>query len=108
MRLTLLADRRSCACSRSVPKVLLSPEQAERLKTIAERQRRSVGAVIRGAIGADHVPPQRTKQEIIEHLFSLDAPVDDWEVMKEQILAGALGEHWHPGWKPNLYPRAHA
>jgi PHD/YefM family antitoxin component YafN of YafNO toxin-antitoxin module len=88
--------------------VLLSPEQAERLMTIAERQRRSVGAVIREVIDADHVPPQPTKQGIIEHLVSLCAPVDDWEVMKEQALEGALGEHWHPGWKPNLYPRAHA
>lgn len=85
--------------------VLLSPEQAERLRRIAERQGRSVGAVIRDAIDAFHVPPQRSKQEIIEHLFSLNAPVDDWEVMKEQILAGALGEYWEPGWKPSLYPR---
>lgn len=87
--------------------VLLSPDQAERLKAIAERQGRSVGAVIRDAIDAYHVPPQRTKREIIEHLFSLDAPVDDWEIMKEQILAGALGEHWHPGWEPSLSPRTH-
>lgn len=85
--------------------VLLSPEQAERLKGIAERQGRSVGAVIRDAIDAYHVRPQRSKQEILDSLFSLDAPVDDWQVMKEQILAGALGEYWHPGWKPSLYPR---
>lgn len=84
--------------------VLLSPEQAERLKAIAERQGRSVGAVIRDAIDAYHAPPARSKKEILESLFSLNAPVDDWEVMKEQIQAGSVGEYWEPGWKPSLYP----
>jgi predicted DNA-binding protein len=72
--------------------VLLSPEQAARLKRIAAREGRSVGAVIREAIDAYQMPQARSKREALEHLFSLRAPVADWDVMKAEILAGALGE----------------
>lgn len=85
--------------------VLLSPEQAARVKDIADRQGRSVGAVIRDAIDSYHAPTQRSRDEAFEELLSMNAPVDDWEVMKEQILAGSLGEQWYPGWTPSLYPR---
>ncbi|MBX3029201.1 MAG: CopG family transcriptional regulator [Chloroflexi bacterium] len=85
--------------------VLLSPEQAARVKDIADRQGRSVGAVIRDAIDAYHAPTQRSRREAFEDLLSMREPVDDWDVMKEQILAGSLGEQWHPGWTPGPYAR---
>jgi hypothetical protein len=38
----------------------------------------------------------------MERLLSLEAePVDDWEVMKAQILAGALGLRWDEGPDPS-------
>ncbi len=56
--------------------VLLPPEQAERLTAIAERQGRPVGTVIRDAIDAYHLPPQRTKQETIEEAIDTIVTTD--------------------------------
>ncbi len=72
--------------------VLLSPEQLERLKRLARRDGRSVGAVIRDAVDAFTVGSVDRRLTAIEHLFTLEAPVDDWEVMKAEILRGAIGE----------------
>ncbi len=72
--------------------VLLSPEQLERLKRLARRDGRSVGAVIRDAVDAFTVGSTDRRLTAIEHLFTLEAPVDDWEVMKAEILRGAIGE----------------
>jgi hypothetical protein len=84
--------------------VLLSPEQARRLKRRARQERRSVGAVIRDAVDA-YTGPVATDDErraAMERLLSLEAePVDDWEVMKAQILAGALGLRWDEGPDPS-------
>ncbi len=71
--------------------VLLSPEQLERLKRLARRDGRSVGAVIRDAVDA-YTLHTSDRHAAIERLLSLEAPVDDWEVMKAEILRGALGE----------------
>jgi len=65
--------------------VLLSPEQLERVKRIARREGMSVGAVIREAVDAFTWTPLDRRRAAIEHMMSLDAPVDDWEVMKAQI-----------------------
>ncbi|MGH8932701.1 MAG: ribbon-helix-helix protein, CopG family [Egibacteraceae bacterium] len=69
--------------------VLLTPEQRERLERIASRRGVSVGSVIREAIDAYTAPRRRTRSQALEALFSLEAPVDDWEVMKGQIARGA-------------------
>jgi predicted transcriptional regulator len=77
--------------------VLLSPEQLSRVKRIARRERRSVGAIIREAVDAYMEKPaiDDARRAAIERLLALEpAPVDDWEVMKAQILAGSLGEYW--------------
>ena len=77
--------------------VLLSPEQLRRVKRLARQQRRSVGAVIREAVDSYTLPSQEgdARRAAIERLLALEAaPVDDWEVMKAQILAGSLGQYW--------------
>ena len=71
--------------------VLLAPEQLARLKRIAERDGRSVGSVIREAVDSfvDAEPDRR--QRALARLLAMDAPVDDWEVMKAQIMKSQLG-----------------
>jgi predicted DNA-binding protein len=71
--------------------VLLSPEQVDRLKRLARRDGRSLGAVIRDAVDA-YTLGTADRHAAIERLLSLEAPVDDWSVMKEEILRGAIGE----------------
>ncbi len=73
--------------------VLLSPEQLARLKRIAARDGRSVGSVIREAVDSFVEAEPDRRQRALERLFALNAPVDDWEVMKAQILESQLG-HW--------------
>lgn len=72
--------------------VLLSPEQVARLKRIAARDGRSVGAVIREAVDSFVEAEPNRRQQAAQALLSMNAPVDDWEVMKAQILASQLGE----------------
>lgn len=71
--------------------VLLSPEQVVRLRRLARGSRRSVGAVIRDAIDAYTGVPGDERQAALERLMRLEAPVDGWESMKAQILAGGGG-----------------
>ena len=71
--------------------VLLSPGQVDRLKRLARREGRSLGAVIRDAIDA-YTLGTADRHAAIEHLLSMEAPVDDWEVMKADILRGAIGK----------------
>ena len=72
--------------------VLLSPEQVARLKRIASREGRSVGSVIREAVDSFVETEPDRRQRAYERLISLNAPVDDWEVMKAQILKSQLGD----------------
>ena len=71
--------------------VLLSPQQVDKLKRIAAREGRSVGAVIRDAVDSYVDPGADTRRRAVDHLLSLDAPVDDWDVMKQQIMQSQLG-----------------
>jgi predicted DNA-binding protein len=72
--------------------VLLSPEQLARVKRIAARDGRSVGSVIREAVDSfvDQGPDSR--RAAARAINSMNAPVDDWEVMKAQILRSQLGD----------------
>jgi hypothetical protein len=72
--------------------VLLSPEQLARLKGIAAREGRSVGAVIRDAIDSFVVGGPDARERAFQSIASMNAPVEDWEVMKEQILKSQLGD----------------
>ncbi|MEO7119405.1 MAG: CopG family transcriptional regulator [Candidatus Limnocylindrales bacterium] len=72
--------------------VLLTPEQVERLKRRAARDGRSVGAVIREAIDAFVAAEPDSRQRALASMFSTDAPVADWDVMKAEILRSQLGD----------------
>lgn len=72
--------------------VLLSPEQVSRLKRIAVREGRSVGAVIRDAVDSYVDPGGDSRHDAILTLLAMNAPVDDWDVMKDQILRSQLGD----------------
>jgi predicted DNA-binding protein len=72
--------------------VLLSPQQVEKLKRIAAREGRSIGAVIRDAVDGYIEPGVESRRRAIEEMLSLNAPVDDWDVMKAQIMRSQLGD----------------
>lgn len=72
--------------------VLLSPGQVDKLKRIAARDGRSVGAVIRDAVDTYIDPGVDARRRAFEEMKTVNAPVDDWEVMKAQILKSQLGD----------------
>lgn len=72
--------------------VLLSPEQLARLKRIAARDGRSVGSVIREAVDSFVEQRPDSRAAAARAINSMNAPVDDWEVMKAQILRSQLGD----------------
>jgi hypothetical protein len=50
-----------------------------------------MGAVIRDAIDAYTLPRARPREEALRSLIALEAPVDDWDRMKLEIVRGASG-----------------
>ena len=72
--------------------VLLTPAQRARLERIATREGRSLGAVIRDAIDAYTLPRARPRDEALQSLMALGAPVDDWARMKSEIAQGTSGD----------------
>ncbi len=72
--------------------VLLTPAQLARLKRIAERDGRSVGSVIREAVDSFVEAEPDKRQRALKRLLAMNAPVDDWEVMKAEILKSQLGD----------------
>jgi hypothetical protein len=71
--------------------VLLSPDQVARLKRIAAHDGRSVGSVIREAVDSFVEAEPDRRQRALKRLLAMNAPVDDWEVMKAQIMKSQLG-----------------
>ena len=77
--------------------VLLSKRQLASVKQRARREKKSVGAVIRDAVDSYLATPTDDERlAALERLAAINAPVDDWPVMKNQILRGALGEYGEP------------
>jgi ribbon-helix-helix CopG family protein len=72
--------------------VLLSPDQVAKLKRIAAREGRSVGAVIRDAVDSYVDPGDDARHRAAQAIIAMNLPVDDWEVMKAQILRSQLGD----------------
>lgn len=66
--------------------VLLTKAQRAKVERLAQASSRSIGAVIREAIDAlGHQPPPKQRQQALTQLFSLQAPVDDWDVLEREI-----------------------
>jgi predicted DNA-binding protein len=72
--------------------VLLSPAQVAKLKRIAQREGRSVGAVIRDAVESYVDPGDDARHRAAQAIISMNLPVDDWEVMKAEILRSQIGD----------------
>jgi hypothetical protein len=72
--------------------VLLSPEQLARLKRIAAKDGRSVGSVIREAVDSFVEAAPDSRDRALQSIMSMNAPVEDWDVMKAQILQSQLGD----------------
>jgi len=72
--------------------VLLSPEQLARLKRIAARDGKSVGAVMRDAIDAFIERGPDSRRAAAQAINTMNVPAEDWEVMKAQIMRSQLGE----------------
>jgi hypothetical protein len=72
--------------------VLLSPAQLARLKRIAARDGKSVGSVMREAIDAFVDRGLDSRQAAARVINSMNEPVEDWEVMKAEILRSQLGD----------------
>jgi hypothetical protein len=69
--------------------VLVSSTQRKRLEQLSAERGLSVGGLIRQAIDVHIGSAGRTPSAALGALLALDAPVDDWDVMKAEIEAGA-------------------
>jgi ribbon-helix-helix CopG family protein len=72
--------------------VLLSPQQVGKLKRIAAREGRSVGAVIRDAVDSYVDPGTDSRRRAGDRILAMNVPVEDWDVMKAQIRRSQLGD----------------
>lgn len=68
--------------------VLVTPEQRRRLERMARAESRSVGSIIREAIGR-LVPPVDSPADDLQAMFELDLPVGEWADMKAEIIRSA-------------------
>ena len=70
--------------------ILFNAEEYERLRQAARARRCSVGSLIRSALrGQSLLSDTKGRSEAVEKLVGLSLPVSDWEVMEQEILAGA-------------------
>ncbi len=78
--------------------VMLSTDQAKRVRRLAAVQGVSVSAAIRRAIDDYLDDDFAVRRDALDAMFAMGAPVDDWEVMKAEIEAGRYPGI--PGWNP--------
>ncbi len=73
--------------------VMLSPQQYERLETLARARGVSVGALIRQAIQEAFLQPDEAERmRAVQDLAALRLPVAGWEQMERESMPGnALG-----------------
>ena len=73
---------------------VLTPEQYEELVALAEEKQKAVSVLIREAVEQTYFVAleQRRRQEALDRILSLEAPVSDWTQMEEEIERGALDE----------------
>ena len=80
-----------CACSPTDAGPAVAGT-ARPVEAIAARDGRSVGSVIRAAVDSFVEAEPNRRQRALKRLFAMNAPVDDSEVMKAQILKSRLGD----------------
>lgn len=70
--------------------VLFSEEMAVYLKGVAERERSSVGTLIRKAVREKYdIASRDEKLAAVERLYALEAPIGEWSLMEREIIEGA-------------------
>jgi predicted DNA-binding protein len=73
--------------------LLLDDELHERLRRIADERGVSLGALIREAIAEKLSRVQDARAEAFKRLLEAEPmPVDDWPVMKQEIIEGRYGK----------------
>ncbi len=71
--------------------VLFSDEMARYLKELAVSRGRSVGMLVREAVEEKYgVVSQAEKEEALARLCSLEAPIDEWQILEQETIAGSL------------------
>lgn len=82
---------------------VLTKDQFETLSRIAEEQHKPLSLLIREAVEEVYITPAELerRRKALKELLSLNAPVGDWEEMREEIIRGAIGD-WDDmeGWEP--------
>jgi predicted DNA-binding protein len=70
---------------------VLSEEQYETLSRLAKEQGKPVSALIREAVKQVYLEQadRERRRAALQRLLALEAPVDDWEKMEEEIIRGA-------------------
>ena len=67
--------------------VLFEPAQVARLQAIAEREGRSVGALIREAVERTYLDRDRAERvAAVDQMARLSLPVADWEQMERESV----------------------
>lgn len=69
--------------------VMLSPQQYERLETLARSRGTSVGTLIRQALQEAYLQPDETERlRAVRDLAALRLPVAGWEQMEQESMRG--------------------
>lgn len=72
---------------------MLDDELHRRLREIAAQRGISMGALIREAIDEKLASAQDTRVKAVDKLLAAEPmPVDDWPVMKQEIIEGRYGK----------------
>ena len=73
---------------------VLSENQYLALQELSKKLHKPVSVLIREAIEQVYFEPisQKRRQDALEQLLSLEAPVADWEQMEAEIIQGAIRE----------------
>ncbi len=73
---------------------VLTERQYELLLKLAEEEGKPVSAMVREAVEAQYLKNElhKQRQQALQDLFSLEAPVGAWEEMEKEIIDGALGD----------------
>ena len=70
---------------------VLTEEQYELLTAVAQEEKKAISVLIREAIEDVYFAEEtrRRRRRALAELIALDAPVDDWSEMEQEIIEGA-------------------
>ena len=68
--------------------ILMEPSDYERLEQLARRKGLSVAELIRNAVHAHYFLRPADPSGIVEEISGMNLPLDDWEVLEDEIAEG--------------------